>query len=188
MQGGNVDIEESESDTDGGEVNNNEDPPDIDGEEDNNNEGPPDREEHDGGMEREDQNEEEVVNQVIRPTIPPPLPSGVQHRGQDQQQFGGQVQGELLQTRVRPAVTGPERLLGDDDVDADGWAVIDSVGAWDCMLVKFAMLQEVPSQQCSGGAGLGEAGHNVAGGCGEEEHWRGVMKRRRSFSGEQLLT
>ena len=162
----------------------------IGGEEENNNEGPPDREEHDDGVGREDQHGEEEANQAVRPPIPPPLPPGVQHRGRDQQQLEGQVQGELLQTRGRPAVTGPERLVGDDDVDADGWAraVIDSVGDWDFMLVKFAMLQEVPSEQCSGGVGLGEAGHNVAGGCGEEEQWRGVMKRRRSFSGEQLLT
>ena len=31
-------------------------------------------------------------------------------------------------------------------MDVDGWSVIDCVGAWDCMLVKFAMLQEVPVQ------------------------------------------
>ena len=98
VQGGNVDIEEleSESDTDGGEVNNNEDPPDIGGEEENNNEGPPDREEHDDGVGREDQHGEEEANQAVRPPIPPPLPPGVQHRGQDQQQLGRQVQGELL--------------------------------------------------------------------------------------------
>lgn len=51
-----------------------------------------------------------------------------------------------MQTRVRPEIPGPERMMGDVEVDADGWAVIDCMGAWDCMLVKFAMLQEVPTQ------------------------------------------
>ena len=96
------------------------------------------------GVEREDHSGDEEAGQVFRPPPPPPLPPGGQQ--QDQPQLGGQVQGELLHTRVRPAVPGPERLVGDGDVDADGWAVIDSVGAWECMLVKFAMLKDIPAQ------------------------------------------
>ena len=85
------------------------------------------------------------VVQVLPPPNPPPLPAEARQQGQDQQ-LGGPAQGELLQTRVRPEIPGPERMMGDVEVDADGWAVIDCMGAWDCMLVKFAMLQEVPTQ------------------------------------------
>ena len=92
---------------------------------------------YDGGVEREDQ--------AVLPPLPPPLPAAQQH-GHAQPQLGGQAQGELLQTRVRPVIPGPERLMGGAEVDGDGWSAIDCVGAWDCMLVKFAMLQEVPVQ------------------------------------------
>ena len=52
-----------------------------------------------------------------------------------------------MQTRVAPVIPGPERRIDDaEEVDVDGWSVIDCLGAWDCMLVKFAMLQEIPAQ------------------------------------------
>ena len=50
---------------------------------------------------------------------------------------------------------GRERLLLGPQVDpqvpkdgevAPGWAAIDSLGAWDTFLCKFAVLQEVPEQ------------------------------------------
>ena len=48
---------------------------------------------------------------------------------------------------MRPDIPGPERLAEDAVMDADGWCMIDCVGAWDCMLTKFARLSEVPTQQ-----------------------------------------
>ena len=42
-------------------------------------------------------------------------------------------------------IPGPERLAEDAVMDADGYCMIDCVGAWECMLTKFAMLSEVPT-------------------------------------------
>ena len=51
-----------------------------------------------------------------------------------------------MQTRIRPVIPVPERMVEDAEVGADGWSVIDCLGAWDCMLVMFAMMQEIPVQ------------------------------------------
>ena len=91
--------------------------------------------------------EEDLVNvQIVAPPNPPPLPLPAAQQGHGLQ-LGGQAQGELLQTRARPVIPGPERMMGDAEVDADGWAEIDRLRAWDCMLVKFAMLQEIPAKE-----------------------------------------
>ena len=92
--------------------------------------------------------EENIVNvQIGAPPNPPllPLPAAQQQQG-DGLQLGGQAQGELLQTRIRPVLPVPERMVEDAEVDADGWSVIDCLGAWDSKLVKFAMMQEIPVQ------------------------------------------
>ena len=63
----------------------------------------------DSGNDREE-NGDNV--QIGAPPIPPPLPAAQQQGVQQQQQLGGQAQGELLQTRVRPVIPGPERIMG----------------------------------------------------------------------------
>ena len=57
----------------------------------------------------------------------------------------GGAAGELLAGRVSPAIptAGP---VGQEQADADGWGEIDKLGAFDCMLCEFAMLDEVPMQ------------------------------------------
>ena len=37
--------------------------------------------------------------------------------------------------------------------DADGWGLIDQLGAWDCMLTKFATLKDVPAGMGGDAAG-----------------------------------
>ena len=51
--------------------------------------------------------------------------------------------GELLDSRVRPEIPGPAL---DVPADANGWGLIDKLGAWDCMLTQFATLEDVPAQ------------------------------------------
>ena len=53
---------------------------------------------------------ENIVNiQIGALPNPPPLPlPAVQQQQGDGQQLGGQAQGELLQTRVRPVIPVPE--------------------------------------------------------------------------------
>ena len=58
-------------------------------------------------------------NEAVLPPLPPPLPAAQQHGLDDQIQRGGQAQGELLQPRVRPVIPGPERVIGDAEVDVD---------------------------------------------------------------------
>jgi hypothetical protein len=45
--------------------------------------------------------------------------------------------------RLDPTVPGPIEIIG---VDADGWVMIDTLGAWDCVLSRFAAMEEIPSQ------------------------------------------
>ena len=53
----------------------------------------------------------------------------------DQEQVQGAVRnavGEVLDGRVRPEIPGPAHNV---PADADGWGLIDQLGAWDCMEV-----------------------------------------------------
>ena len=47
-----------------------------------------------------------------------------------------------LSSLLDPEVPGPSP--GPQHVDSDGWAVIDSLGAWDCGLCEFRIIEDIP--------------------------------------------
>ena len=40
-------------------------------------------------------------------------------------------------------IPGPVEITA---VDVDGWLMIDTLGAWDCVLSRFSAMEEIPSQ------------------------------------------
>jgi len=48
-----------------------------------------------------------------------------------------------ISDRMDPTVPGPVEITG---IDVDGWMMIDTLGAWECVLSKFSAMEEIPSQ------------------------------------------
>ena len=43
-----------------------------------------------------------------------------------------------------PEVPGPQESIS--NADAEGWSMIDALGAWDCTLSRFSAIEEIPAQ------------------------------------------
>ena len=48
-----------------------------------------------------------------------------------------------VSARLDPVVPGPAEVA---IIDADGWGIIDTLGAWDCVLSRFSAMEEIPAQ------------------------------------------
>ena len=69
--------------------------------------------------------------------------SGGTEQARNEEHNGNEGEQMLLADRLYPEVPAPRDV---DEEDADGWCMIDKVGAWDAMLCEFQVLEEIPAQ------------------------------------------